>query len=152
SPNDLHCPNRETHQNIKFWTKADFLKWLDSARGDGHNRGKLLFLVDEHGEPIPELIIKAIRKALRAAWTELAIRGLAPLSWGRVTASAAELTNMIMEKAFPLFRLADNGWKLDYLATASYTSWRRNNLNESGNYRKGSNSDGDEKLSSSKGK
>ncbi|KAG2039118.1 hypothetical protein BDR03DRAFT_952900 [Suillus americanus] len=152
SANDFNRPNRETHPNVKFWTKASFLKWLDSAGGDGHSRGKLPFLEDDHGEPIPESIIEAIRKTLRVTWTELAIRGLAPLSWGRVTASAAELTNTIMEKAFPLFRLADNGWKLDYLATASYASWRKNNLDEFGNYRKGSSSDGDEKFSRSKGK
>jgi hypothetical protein len=79
------------------------LKWLNLAGGDGHDRGKLPFLKDENGKPIPELIIKAIQKALHATWTEPAIRGLAPSSWGRLTALAAKLTNTIMEKAFPLF-------------------------------------------------
>jgi len=30
-----------------------------------------------------------------------------------------------MEKAFPMFKLANNGWKLDYLASNSYSAWRK---------------------------
>ncbi|OAX32416.1 hypothetical protein K503DRAFT_658377, partial [Rhizopogon vinicolor AM-OR11-026] len=76
---------------------------------------KLPFLEDENGAPIPDSIIDAIRKTLRGAWSELLKRNLAPTSWGKLTASGIQLMNSVMESAHPIFRLANNGWKLDYL-------------------------------------
>ena len=35
-----------------------------------------------------------------------------------------------MEKAFPMFKLANNGWKLDHLAATSYPAWRKRKLDE----------------------
>lgn len=40
--------------------------------------------------------------------------------------------NGIMEKAHPIFRLANNGWKLHHLAISSYPSWRRNHIENAG--------------------
>jgi hypothetical protein len=127
-------PSPQTHPKVQFWNKADYFKWLDSAdAANAVGRGKLAFLEDENGDPIPETTIDAIRKALRAAWSELLIRKLAPLTWGKLTASGAQLINSLMENAYPLFKLANNGWKLDYLATMSYSSWRRHHIDDFGN-------------------
>ena len=30
-----------------------------------------------------------------------------------------------MEKVFPMFKLANNSWKLDYLASNSYSTWQK---------------------------
>ncbi|KAG1830788.1 hypothetical protein EV424DRAFT_1374497 [Suillus variegatus] len=56
-----------------------------------------------------------------------------PQSWGKVSASGRQLVHSLMEDTFPLFKFADNGWKLDFLATSSYPSWRRNNLDSDNN-------------------
>ncbi|KIN93104.1 hypothetical protein M404DRAFT_36393 [Pisolithus tinctorius Marx 270] len=40
-----------------------------------------------------------------------------------------------MESAFPLFRFAKNGWKLDYLASNSYPAWRKTHLDSEGNWK-----------------
>lgn len=121
-------PNRETHPNVKFWDKSDYLKWQDSSEAQVANRGKLPYLEDDNGAPIPDAMVDAIRKTMRGAWSELLERKLAPMTWGKLTASGIQLMNSIMENAHPIFRLANNGWKLDYLAMSSYSSWRRNHL------------------------
>lgn len=72
--------------------------------------------------------IDGIRKTLRGAFSELNNRGLAPMCWSNLTALGTDLMNSIMEKTHPIFRLANNGWKLHYLAMSSYPSWRRNNI------------------------
>ncbi|KAG0708310.1 hypothetical protein DFH29DRAFT_870870 [Suillus ampliporus] len=46
----------------------------------------------------------------------------------KATASARQLIHTLVEDTYPLFKFADDGWKLDYLATTSYPSWRCNNL------------------------
>jgi hypothetical protein len=142
STSDTVRPSPQTHPKVRFWNKSDFVKWLDSPEADHTNRGKLPFLEDENGNPISGVMVEPIRKALRAAWSELASRDLAPPSWGKLTASGVQLMNSIMENAYPLFKLANNGWKLDYLATSSYSSWHRNHFDALGDYRKVKKEDG----------
>ncbi|KAG0693991.1 hypothetical protein DFH29DRAFT_881021 [Suillus ampliporus] len=155
---DPHCPNAQTHPKVHFWNKSDYLDWLDSLEATSSDHGKLPFLEDKIGNPISEAIVEAICKSLRGAWSELATHNLAPSSWGKLTASGTQLVNSIMESAHPIFKLAHNGWKLDFLATSSYSSWQRNHLDDFNNYRKAKRSDDNddgnenEKPSSSKGK
>ncbi|KIJ57861.1 hypothetical protein HYDPIDRAFT_34730 [Hydnomerulius pinastri MD-312] len=40
-----------------------------------------------------------------------------------------------MEKAHPTFTFSENGWKLDRMATASYSAWQRSYLDQAGNWK-----------------
>ena len=40
----------------------------------------------------------------------------------------------MIEKVFPIFKLAQNGWKLDLLCANDYPGWVRNNINHEGNW------------------
>ncbi|KAG1743384.1 hypothetical protein EDB19DRAFT_1827296 [Suillus lakei] len=111
-----HGSSRPTHQQypkIRFWSQDNFIEWLDTASSQTTDCGKIPYLEDENGDPVPEKTVKAIRKLL--------------LGW-MATASARQLIHTLVENAYPLFKFADDGWKLDYLATTSYPSWRRNNF------------------------
>jgi hypothetical protein len=49
-------PKPDTHPNIRFWNKADYFEWLESAEADNAvGRGKLAFL--EHQENMGGLIV-----------------------------------------------------------------------------------------------
>ncbi|KAG1833179.1 hypothetical protein EV424DRAFT_1623364 [Suillus variegatus] len=141
SDSTIICPasgdsTRPTHQlypSISFWTQDDYMEWLETASSRTADRGKLPYLEDADGDPVPETTIKAIRKLLRGGWSELLSRKMAPQSWGKVSASGRQLVHSLMEDTFPLFKFADNGWKLDFLATSSYPSWHRNNLDSDNN-------------------
>ncbi|KAG1768398.1 hypothetical protein EDD22DRAFT_949601 [Suillus occidentalis] len=130
---DSTRPTRQLYPRISFWTQDDYMEWLETASSRTADRGKLPYLEDVDGAPVPETTIKAIRKLLRGGWCELLSRKMAPQSWGKVSASGRQLVHSLMEGTFPLFKFADNGWKLDYLATSSYPSWRRNNLDSDNN-------------------
>ncbi|KAG1719987.1 hypothetical protein EDB19DRAFT_1836279 [Suillus lakei] len=119
--------------NILFWTQDDYMEWLETASSRTADHGKLPYLEDADGDPVPETTIKAIRKLLQGGWSKLLSRKMAPQSWGKVLASGRQLIHSLMEDTFPLFKFADNGWKLDYLATSSYPSWHRNNLDSDNN-------------------
>jgi hypothetical protein len=129
-------PTRLTHPCVQFWTNEDFTAWLDSPDGLRANRGKVPYLEDENGDPLTDTIIKSIRKLLRGAWAELIRRKLAPKTWGKASATARQVVHTLMENAFPLFKLSDSGWKLDYLISTSYSAWRRNHIDDYGNWKK----------------
>ncbi|KAG1760016.1 hypothetical protein EDD22DRAFT_848810 [Suillus occidentalis] len=97
----------------------NFIEWLDTASSQMTDRRKIPYLKDENGDPVPKKTVKAIRKLLCSGWSELLNQKLAPQPWGKATASARQLIHMLVENAYPLFKFADDGWKLDYLAMTS---------------------------------
>ncbi|KAG1818007.1 uncharacterized protein BJ212DRAFT_1348239, partial [Suillus subaureus] len=124
-PATANRPTRVIHPKIRFWTNDDFLGWLDSPDGRRADRGKVPYLEDENGDPLTDPIVKSIRKLLRGAWAELVRRKLAPKTWGKAAATARQIVHTLMENSHPLFKFADDGWKLDYLMSTSYSAWRR---------------------------
>ncbi|KAG1735429.1 hypothetical protein EDB19DRAFT_1830268 [Suillus lakei] len=135
SSNDTNRPTPQTHPKIRFWNQIDYIEWLDTSMGRLSHRGKLGYLEDENGGPIAATMVKGIRKALRAGWCELTNRKLAPKTWGVLSASGRKLIHTLMEDAYPLLKFADNGWKLEYLASTSYSAWRRTYLTDDGNWK-----------------
>ncbi|KAG2340366.1 hypothetical protein BDR05DRAFT_950449 [Suillus weaverae] len=130
------CPTCLTHPCVQFWTNEDFTAWLDSPDGLRANRGKVPYLEDENGDPLTDTIIKSIWKLLHGAWAELIRRKLASKTWGKVSATARQVVHTLMENTYPLFKLSDNGWKLDYLISSSYSAWRQNHIDDYGNWKK----------------
>ncbi|KIJ58177.1 hypothetical protein HYDPIDRAFT_119865 [Hydnomerulius pinastri MD-312] len=149
-------PTRESHPSIRFWTCADYLSWRETPEALSGVRGRVDYLEHANGGSLSTEAICDIRKSMRSAWSELVNRRQAPRSWGRLNASARRLFHSLIEKAHPLFTFADNGWKLDRMATASYSAWRRSYLDNQGNWKPRSsspeqdNSDDDDSVKKSK--
>ncbi|KAI6011093.1 hypothetical protein BKA83DRAFT_4395034 [Pisolithus microcarpus] len=133
---DEKRPTRSTHPNVHFWTKTDYDDWLDSAEAAGSNRGLYAYLEDENGDVPKSETLGKIRRALRAGWRELGQRGMAPDTWGKASTSALQFIRLQIEKEFPLFKLADNGWKLEYICTKTYSAWRKHHLDDDGNLKR----------------
>ncbi|KAI6130138.1 hypothetical protein EV401DRAFT_613574 [Pisolithus croceorrhizus] len=129
-------PTRETHPNVHFWTKTDYDDWLDSPEAASSNRGLYAYLEDENGDVPKSETLGKIRKALRAGWRELGQRGMAPDTWGKASTSVVQFMRLQMEKDFPLFKLADNGWKLEYICTKTYSAWKKRHLDDKGNLKR----------------
>ncbi|KAG1719421.1 uncharacterized protein EDB91DRAFT_1257682 [Suillus paluster] len=133
--NDANRPTPQTHPKVRFWNQIDYIEWLDTSMGRLSDRGKLGYLEHENGGSIPATMVKGIRKALRAGWCELTNRKLAPKTWGVLSASGRKLIHTLMEDAYPLLKFANDGWKLEYLASTSYSAWRRTYLTDDGNWK-----------------
>ncbi|KAF8833110.1 hypothetical protein BDN67DRAFT_1072991 [Paxillus ammoniavirescens] len=67
---------------------------------------------------------------MRDAWNELAHRGLSPLTWGRATATAHKLFHNLLESDWPIFKLCNDGWKLEHIAIKSYPGWKRSHISD----------------------
>lgn len=126
----------ETHPKVRFWTRKDYEDWLDSPEAGGSNRGLYAYLEDKNGDvPTSEMLTK-IRRALRAGWIELTQCKIAPDTWGRASTTALRFIQAHMEKDFPLFKLAESGWKLEHLCMKTYSAWRTKHLDDNGNLKR----------------
>ena len=127
---------RENYPAIRFWDRQDWDQYLDSAEGHKSKRGTLGYLEDKNGDTPSNKIAKAIWAVVHQGWAQLVQEGSAPQSWGRLTASGHTFFHNFMEKAFPMFKLANNSWKLDYLASNSYSTWRKRKLDANCRWKK----------------
>ncbi|KAF9219882.1 hypothetical protein BS17DRAFT_769759 [Gyrodon lividus] len=69
-------------------------------------------------------------------WTTLVKCDLAPQSWGQIDAMGHQKFHVLVENTHPLFQFADNGWKLNHLATSMYLSWEKTYISNN-NFKQG---------------
>ncbi|KAI6004688.1 hypothetical protein EDD15DRAFT_2444064 [Pisolithus albus] len=93
------------------------------------------FLEDKDGNPPSHEMVKAICKLLCRGWVELVHKDVVPLSWGKLSARTHQFIHNLMESSFPDFKLANNGWKLDYLASTTYPAWQKGMLDDNGRWK-----------------
>ncbi|KAI6005997.1 hypothetical protein EDD15DRAFT_2215265 [Pisolithus albus] len=132
---ELARPTPADYPSIRFWDREDWDKYLESPEGQTSKRGTMGYLEDKAGNPPSRETAKAIRKLLRGGWVELVYKDLAPPSWGRLSAGARQFIHDLMESTYPHFKFANNGWKLDYLASNTYPAWRKGNLDDNGRWK-----------------
>lgn len=125
----MTVPTRVSYPGIKFWTSEDFDKWLLSPEGQVAVRGTVPYLEEENGTFVGASRVKAIKSFMRSAYTELANTKRAPRVWGELDTTTRQQFHESIEKVYPLFRFAENGWKLDRLARTTYPQWRSFHLN-----------------------
>ncbi|KIM52270.1 hypothetical protein SCLCIDRAFT_141557, partial [Scleroderma citrinum Foug A] len=118
-----------------FWDRQDWEEYLDSSEGQQSKRRTLGYLEDKNGNAPLIKIAKEIRKAVCRGWAQLVKEESVPQSWGRLTASGHTFFHNFMGKAFPMFKLANNGWKLDHLAATSYPAWQKRKLDENSRWK-----------------
>ncbi|KIM62273.1 hypothetical protein SCLCIDRAFT_120100, partial [Scleroderma citrinum Foug A] len=98
-------------------------------------RGTMGYLEDKDSKAPSVEKAKAICKLLHGGWVELVHWELAPPSWGRLSASARQFIHNLMESTFQDFKFANNGWKLNYLASTTYPAWWKGKLDENGRWK-----------------
>lgn len=133
------------YPNVKFWYRQD---WFNHVKDSGNStdiaaafvRGKTLiskginknakYIETEDGQPIDGYRLRDIRAHARAVWEGFRAVHRAPLSWGKADAEISRLYRHEMCSKFPEFRLCDNDWKADLLATTDYPSWYNNHVKD----------------------
>jgi len=140
SPQEMNTldewPTRAMHEKVRFWTKKDFDDWMDSPEAQNSNRGLYAYMEEETGEIPGSEKLGNMRKALHAAWTDLAQRDLAPDTWGKASTTARSFIHSTMEKTYLFLKLAEDGWKLETLCTNLYSSWHLKRSNKDGKLKK----------------
>ena len=125
-------PTHETHPNIQFWDRSDFLQWTETPAVNAKVRGWLPYLETENGDTLDKPTVSTIRKLLHGGWRKLLLCGAAPKKWEEATPDAIMSIKNLIEAAYPLFTFTNNGWKLEHLITTHYPSWARRHVNHQG--------------------
>ncbi|KAI5987578.1 hypothetical protein EDC04DRAFT_2912923 [Pisolithus marmoratus] len=128
-------PTPGDYPSIHFWDHEDWDKYLKSPEGQTSKQGTIGYLEDKDGNLPLCKTAKAIHKVLHGGWVELINQELAPPSWGRLSASAWQFIHSLMESAYLDFKFANNGWKLDYLASMTYPAWQKRSLDDNGKWK-----------------
>ena len=134
---------RADYPNVRYWSKSQWKMATESAKGvmdplksrdvirgkkavaQGQNQS-CTYIENENGEPVDGYRLSAIRQVVRAIWVKFAEMGVAPASWGKASLTVANEYKAEMRRQFPEFRLCENDWKVQHLATTDYPSWHSN--------------------------
>ncbi|KAI6106488.1 hypothetical protein EDD17DRAFT_1755225 [Pisolithus thermaeus] len=131
----LAPPMPNKYPSIHFWDHKDWDQYLKLPEGQTSKWGTMGYLEDMDGNPPSCKTAKAICKVLHGGWVELVNRELAPPSWGRLSASAQQFIHSLMENAYLDFKFANNGWKLDFLASMTYPAWWKGSLDDNSKWK-----------------
>ncbi|KAF8122381.1 hypothetical protein EV363DRAFT_1456572 [Boletus edulis] len=127
-------PSRASHPHIKFWTRQEYEKFLDTAEGQlflsqADDSGIEPYLEEEDGQLVSKERVEEIHSILRSGFAGLVNTKHAARTMGFMDPSAHQYLHSVVEEKFPLFRCAKNNWKLDRLATKVYPAWAKHHLN-----------------------
>jgi hypothetical protein len=126
---------QEDYPNIKYWYKHQWnsskSEVVASSEPGGRGRSRAAqgknvtmgFVEDIDGQPIDGHRATNIRKVTRQIWGELAASGLAPKTWSKIGINALTQFRQQVYEQFPELSYCDNHWKLDRLATDTYSQW-----------------------------
>jgi hypothetical protein len=81
------------------------------------------FIEDVNGSVIDGHRASSICKATRQIWSKLSASGLAPKTWAKITMNTLIYFRNRMYEQFPELSYCDSHWKLDKLATDTYSQW-----------------------------
>ncbi|KAG1844007.1 hypothetical protein C8R48DRAFT_780465 [Suillus tomentosus] len=112
-----------------IWTKEDWKKLQEKPLTQLEKLHPLHFVVDKSNRPIPLERVTAICTTSRRVFVDIWNINEAPKSWGAASGFASKLYYQEMVTFFPELGYCDGNWKCNAIATASYTSWRKNHIN-----------------------
>jgi hypothetical protein len=131
------------YPNVRYWSKSQWKAAAESTKGAvDHSRSREIvrgkkavaqgqnnactYIENENGEPVDGYRLSAIRQLARTIWVKFAEMGLAPATWGKASLTLVNEYKAEMRRQFPEFRLCENDWKVQQLATTDYPSWHSN--------------------------
>lgn len=124
--------DKKDYPNIKYWhatswTNVKTNKDIDVLTTDLKPKKKSSFwyFEDVNGSPLDEQRCNAITKRARDIFTHLNASGAGAAKWGDMGSVSQDYYRRGMYSHFPELRLCEFDWKVNRLATETYSSWYR---------------------------
>ncbi|KAF7328480.1 hypothetical protein MVEN_02534900 [Mycena venus] len=136
----LQLADRTAYPNVRYWDRADFNKANKSKKTTHLNsvpapRGNkrvaedinvmTRYIEKEDGSIVSGKEAQAIRTTQLAIYRDIQriSPGDLPKTWGTASLTVVNYHRAQMYAAYPFLRLCNSHWKVDHLATNTYSSW-----------------------------
>lgn len=123
---------QKDYPHVKFWLAAS---WTDSKadrdivttspKPEKKRNGTFWYLEDANGTPLSDERITAVTLRARQIFTQLNLSQMGAAKWGDMGNISQDYYRSEMYSFFPELRLCELDWKVNRLATETYSSWYR---------------------------
>lgn len=135
--------DRSEYPRVRFWVKRDWVDYEKAMNGttkvsrsssDRRSKGRpganvsMRYIENIDGMVVDGFQASEMCKYARSIWMQLANRGKAPKTWGKIDMESAQQYHREMCRRFPVLRLCAFDWKADQIATDNYPNWAANYL------------------------
>lgn len=124
--------DKKDYPHVKYWHATSWAnlktnKDIDVLTTDLKPKKKSSFwyFEDVNGAPLDEEQCNAITKRAREIFTHLNASGAGATKWGDMGSASQDYYRRGMYSHFPELRLCEFDWKVNRLATETYSSWYR---------------------------
>ncbi|KAF8197203.1 hypothetical protein K438DRAFT_1759997 [Mycena galopus ATCC 62051] len=141
----LELAARAEFPSIQFWTREDFntitkSKKITTINEDAPKRGNTraandvnvmhLYVERHDGKPVSGREATDMRKTQTSIWQEIARSSPEhlPAKWGEASLTVRNFHRSQMYKHYPFLRCCEKHWKVDLMATTSYSSWHKKSI------------------------
>jgi len=128
--------SRSEYPQIQYWTRQEWrvienMK-KDSSEVAGPCGGTRLaqgenvnmqFIEYANGTPVSGTLAHDIRSFAKSIWQGFYNRGMTPETWGSMSRAVEDEYICKMETKWPMLCYCDNHWKVNFLATQTYSQW-----------------------------
>jgi hypothetical protein len=123
---------QKDYPHVKYWlatswtdSKAEKDIFTPSPKPEKKKNGTFWFLEDASGAPLSDEQCTAITKRARQIFLQLNTSGAGAAKWGDIGNVGQDYYRCQMYSFFPDLRLCELDWKVNRLATETYSSWYR---------------------------
>lgn len=115
--------DRSDFLDVGWWTRKDWVSFVEKQRVNGSGFRKLQFITDEDGTMVSNEWLAAISKEARLLWVSLYKKRQDPKQWGMKSKFASDYFSNSMRIKFEEFQWCEGDWKIEAFATIRYPDW-----------------------------
>jgi hypothetical protein len=130
-PNQMPL-NKKDYPNVKYWHVTSWAYSKMNKDSDifttgpkPKTRSSFWYLEDVNGAPLNEERCNAVTRRARQIFAHLHASGAGATKWGDMSNVSQDYYRRDMYSCFPKLRLCELDWKVNRLATETYSSWYR---------------------------
>jgi hypothetical protein len=123
---------QKDYPRVKYWlatswtdSKAEKDVFTTGPKPEKKKHGTFWFLEDASGAPLSDERCTAVTKRARQIFAQLNASGAGAAKWGEIGNVGQDYYRNQMYSFFPDLRLCELDWKVNRLATETYSSWYR---------------------------
>lgn len=131
-PSAPHSLVREDYPDVPFWTKKQWLTYLEGEKNANRIPNRNGYLTTSSGEPMLKERATRLREDAKVVFNSLFYFSLDPDTWGKKFDDAANYVYNSLCAKYEELQFCENNWKVQTWVTDNYPDWMKNNRKAGG--------------------